>query len=83
MFSTEPPVIMYSIGYVWPAAVRSNVVHSPPPVALIAGTAASSVVAPPSVALVVAPPSVCAYVVPIGTAKASDASNIPISVYTL
>src|ERR671920_834145 len=63
IFSTEPPVIIYSIGCVWPPTVRSNGVHSPPPVALIAGTSASSVVAA-SVALVVAA-SVWPYVVPI------------------
>src|SRR5215204_4444048 len=73
IFSTEPPVIIYSIGCVWPPAVRSNGVHSPPAVALIAGTSASSVVAA----------SVWAYVVPIGTTNASDASNIPINVYAL
>jgi hypothetical protein len=80
---------MYSIGYVWPPAVRSNVVNSPPPVALIAGTSASSVVAASvaldvaaSVALDVAA-SVWAYVVPIGTTNATEPSNIAIKVYIL
>ncbi|MDQ3718407.1 MAG: hypothetical protein M3311_04550, partial [Thermoproteota archaeon] len=76
IFSTEPPVIMYCTGRVRPL-VRSNDVQFPS-VALIAGTFASLVVAPPPlVALVVA------WTLPSGTINASEANNIPISVYAL